>query len=92
MMWFHAYPVAYEAALSMEPDKHEREEWALVLSETSTVWMRAYERNPTGRGGPPGGGWHDGREMGRITACASGASIEIAALDDAVGWLATCVL
>jgi len=30
--------------------------------------------------------------MGRIVACASGASIEIAALDDVVGWLATWVL
>ncbi len=57
MMRFHAYPVAYEAARSMEPDRHEREEWALVLSETSTVWMRAYERDPTGCAGfRPGAG------------------------------------
>jgi len=54
--------------------------------------MRAYERNPTGCVGPPVGGWHGGREIGRIAPCASGASIEIAALDDVVGWLATWVL
>jgi hypothetical protein len=44
----HAYPPAREAALSVGPDERERDEWAEVLFETRTAWMRAYERRPTG--------------------------------------------
>ncbi len=46
--WFAAYPPAREAALSVEPDPQERDEWASVLHNTRTAWMRAYERRPTG--------------------------------------------
>jgi len=28
--------------------EQERDEWTLVLRDTRTVWMRAYERRPTG--------------------------------------------
>ena len=48
LSWFEAYYPAREAALSVEPDPAERDEWACVLSDTRTAWMRAYERRPTG--------------------------------------------
>lgn len=47
MSWFEAERAAYEAAMALAPED-EREEWASVLYETRTEWMRAYERRPTG--------------------------------------------
>jgi hypothetical protein len=47
MGWFEAERAAYDAAMAMAPED-EREEWASVLYETRTAWMRAYERRPTG--------------------------------------------
>ena len=46
--WFDAEPAAYEAALSLAPNQTERSDWAVVLYDTRTAWMRAYERRPTG--------------------------------------------
>ena len=48
MNWFQAEPAAYEAALSVAPNQAERSDWAVVLYDTRTAWMRAYERRPTG--------------------------------------------
>jgi len=47
MSWFEAERAAYEAALAVEPDPAERGEWACVLYDTRTAWMRAYEHRPT---------------------------------------------
>ena len=48
MSWYEAERAAYEAALTVEPDPAERSDWACVLYDTRTAWMRAYERRPTG--------------------------------------------
>jgi hypothetical protein len=48
LRWFDAYPAAREAALSVEPRAAERDEWACVLADTRTAWMRAYEGRPDG--------------------------------------------
>jgi hypothetical protein len=48
LSWFQAEPAACEAALKVAPNKTERSEWACVLDDTRTTWMRAYERRPTG--------------------------------------------
>jgi hypothetical protein len=47
MTWQQALHPAREAALSVA-DERERDEWATVLYDTRTAWMRAYERRPTG--------------------------------------------
>jgi hypothetical protein len=46
MSWFEAERPAFEAALSVEPDPAERDDWIIVLHDTRTAWMRAYERRP----------------------------------------------
>lgn len=46
--WFSAYPVARELALQVVADRDERDAWSVVISDTCTTWMRAYERRPTG--------------------------------------------
>jgi hypothetical protein len=46
MPWQQAQYPAREAALSVAGE--ERDEWADVLYDTRTAWMRAYERRPTG--------------------------------------------
>ncbi len=48
MSWFDAEHAAWEAALSVVADEDERGEWVEALRTTRTVWMRAYERRPTG--------------------------------------------
>jgi hypothetical protein len=48
MSWWDAERAAHDAALSVVTDEAERDEWVLVLMDTRTVWMRAYERRPTG--------------------------------------------
>jgi hypothetical protein len=48
MPWQQAQYAAREAALSVVPDDHERDEWDVALYDTRTIWMRAYERRPTG--------------------------------------------
>jgi hypothetical protein len=48
MNWEQAYRPAREAALSVEPNKWHRDQWAIALYDTRTAWMRAYERRPTG--------------------------------------------
>lgn len=47
MTWFQAYYPSQEAALSVAPEP-ERDEWASILYDTRTAWMRAYERRSTG--------------------------------------------
>lgn len=47
MDWFRAERAAYEAAMAVAPED-ERDEWAVVLYDTRTIWMRAYERRDTG--------------------------------------------
>ena len=47
MTWQQALHPAREAALSVA-DERERDEWATVLYDTRTAWMRAYERRPIG--------------------------------------------
>lgn len=47
MPWPQAQAAAREAALSVESDKRERDEWAIALDSTRTAWMSAYERRPT---------------------------------------------
>jgi hypothetical protein len=49
MGWFQAERAAYEAAMAVAPED-ERDEWAAVLYDTRTVWMRAFERRETGVG------------------------------------------
>jgi hypothetical protein len=39
---------ASEAALKLAPSEAERSDWACVLYDTRTAWMRAYERQPVG--------------------------------------------
>ncbi len=51
MSWFEAERAAYEAALAVEPDPEERSDWASVLYQTRTAWMRAYDRRPMGYDG-----------------------------------------
>lgn len=48
MPWHDAYPVACDTALAAAKDDEQRDEWLEVLHDTRTVWMRAYERRPTG--------------------------------------------
>lgn len=50
--WWDAERVARDAALSVEPDEEERDEWGTVLYDTRTVWMRAYERRELGATAP----------------------------------------
>ncbi len=47
MSWWDAERAAFDAAMFVAPEA-ERDEWLLVLMDTRTVWMRAYERRPTG--------------------------------------------
>jgi hypothetical protein len=47
LAWFYAYTPAYEAALSVA-DEREYDEWVMVLQDTQTVWMRAFENRDTG--------------------------------------------
>ncbi len=46
MNWFQAEPAACEAALKVAPSAAECSDWACVLYDTRTAWMRAYERRP----------------------------------------------
>jgi hypothetical protein len=48
MPWWQARGAAWAAALSVESDKQEREQWAVALAATLTAWRRAYERRLTG--------------------------------------------
>jgi hypothetical protein len=48
MPWQQAQYPAREAALLVAPSDDERDEWEVVLYDTRTAWMRAYERRPTG--------------------------------------------
>lgn len=45
--WWDAERAAFDAAMSVASEV-ERDEWLEVLHSTRTVWMRAYERRPTG--------------------------------------------
>lgn len=47
LSWFDARVPAYYAALSVASSENQREEWAVVLSQTATEWMRCYERQPS---------------------------------------------
>jgi hypothetical protein len=47
MSWWQALTVAWAAALSVESDKQEREQWAVALDATLSAWRSAYERRHT---------------------------------------------
>ena len=48
LSWWRALPPAYQAALSVESDEQEREEFRLALDATLSDWRDAYEHRPAG--------------------------------------------
>lgn len=47
MSWWQALAVAWAAALSVESDKQEREQWADALTATLSAWRSSYEHRST---------------------------------------------
>ena len=48
LSWWRALPPAYQAALSVESDEQEREDFRVALDATLHHWRAAYERRLTG--------------------------------------------
>lgn len=46
LSWWRALPAAYQAALSVESDTDEREDFRIALDATLPDWRAAYEGKP----------------------------------------------